>query len=116
MTEQATLFEVEPSLPKLRDRQQYALDEISAAGAEGIHTDELGALLCQRNGRHPAGDRCTWCSKNGLDVLNRLRELGLVRYQAKLKAWTATGIPDLSSETRTAKPGTVPYNQFPEGF
>lgn len=115
MTEQLALIDV-PAAPALTDRQQHALDAITAAGADGIHSDELGALLCERNGKHSAGDRCQWCTKNGLGVLNRLRELGLVRYRSKLKAWTATGTPDPPSEPRPAKPGTVPYNQFPEGF
>lgn len=95
MTEQLALIPEAPPAPRpLTDRQQYALAVVERAGIDGIHTDELGAALCERNGKHPAGDRCRWCGKAGREVLLALKDRELVRYRAKLKAWVAIRAAD----------------------
>lgn len=123
MSEQLAIPEVqvEPK-PKLTDRQALALATLQAAGLDGLHADEVGALLHeQKQGRwaHGREERCAWCGGDGLAMLRRLRELGHARYRAKLKAWQATELPpaepvpvpeDYDGE------GPVPYNALPAGF
>jgi hypothetical protein len=108
---QLTLFDEHP---RLTDRQAYALDLTRAAGPEGLPADELGALLCEIRGRHPAGGRCEWDAQNGLHVLRALREKGLVRYRAKMKAWVATGdLPDPEESPAWVGEGPVPFGVIP---
>lgn len=76
--------------PRLTDRQRYALDELERADVDGLQTDELGALLHARNGKHSAEDRCVWCGKDGRGVLEALRAKELVRYRSRLKVWQAS--------------------------
>jgi hypothetical protein len=96
VTEQLALLEVETPAPNLTARQAFALHELENAGTDGLTTDELGALLCQRNGKHDAGTRCRFDGKNGRALLLRLRELELARYRAKAKVWTVTSPIDTS--------------------
>jgi hypothetical protein len=43
---------------------------------DGLDADEVGALLCERNGRHDRGVRCAYDSSNGQGVLKALRKKG----------------------------------------
>jgi hypothetical protein len=70
---QPTLFDPPVVDKPLTDRQQFVVELLQRAGREGLAADEVGANLCERKGKHPAGDRCEWCSKNGLQVLRSLR-------------------------------------------
>jgi hypothetical protein len=116
MTDPLQLFN-QPATPTLTDRQQHALNTIQTAGQDGIHADELGAALHQLRGTHKAGARCLYCGQEGVQMTRRLRDLGLVRYRAKLKTWVAV-------ETAGDEPipadhvgdGPVPFNAFPAGF
>lgn len=77
MTE-PTLFPVEPVPAALTERQQFVLDELRRY-EDGLDADEVGAMLCERNGRHDRGTRCDWDASNGRSVLKALRKKGLVR-------------------------------------
>lgn len=110
--------------PKLTDRQQHAHDALQAAGAEGLHPEEVGAILCEHAGRHNRDDRCRYDGANGLDVLCALRAKGLARYRGRLRVWQSASTPDLapSFDVEEQEPadfdgaGPVPYGAFPAGF
>jgi hypothetical protein len=74
-----TLFPLPPADGNLTERQSFALDKLRAQLPDGLTADELGALLCERRGKHDAGIRCTWCASAGREVLSALRDRGLVR-------------------------------------
>lgn len=88
-----------PAVPKLTARQQAAYDAIVDAGYEGLHTDELGAIVHAFTGKHSDEDRCAWCGKAGLEVGNALRSRHeLVRQRRRrddrgeaLTVWTVAG-------------------------
>lgn len=120
MTEQATLLEAppptDPAEKELTEKQQFILDQVTAAGPDGLHTDECGALWCERRGKHSAQDRCEWDGK-AWSVLVALRKRGLVKYRGKLKDWIAFDTPvTAADEFQHAETGGVPYNEFPPGF
>lgn len=77
VTEQLQLV---PTGPKLTERQQFALELVEAAGRNGIHADELGAILHEERGKHPRDSRCQWDGANGKSILDALKKKGLVRY------------------------------------
>jgi hypothetical protein len=113
MTEQLALI---PAPPKLTDRQQFALELLERAGAEGLSADEIGAAWCEQRGRHSALTRCTYCGRNGQGLANELKAKGLARYRRKKGdldgAW-------LHHQAPTAPPrptSGVPYNEFPAEF
>lgn len=68
------LFDVPPTLT---ERQQFVLDEIRRS-EDGLHTDEIGALLHERSGKHPSSARCDWCATDGNRMLRELRKKRLV--------------------------------------
>lgn len=72
------LFEPPPPIQTLTERQAFVLDELRKAD-DGLDADEVGALLCERNGRHDRGTRCEWDSSNGQGVLKALRKKELVK-------------------------------------
>lgn len=116
------LFDV-PASHHLTDRQQAVLNALRRAGQDGLHADECGAIaheLKQGRWAHTRDERCQFCGQDGMQILRRLRELGLVRYRAKLKAWVAVGIPEsIRNDPEPpdhAGDGPVPYNAFPAGF
>lgn len=94
MSEQLALVDV-PAVPLLTPRQQRALDIVTAAGAAGIHADELGAALHAEYKKHSPSARCVWCGSTGQSILVALRKKGLVRYRRGTPAvpghWQATG-------------------------
>lgn len=119
MTEQLALIETPaPPAKPLTDRQQFALELVERRGVDGIHADEVGAALCERNGRHSADDRCRFDGSSGNEVLKALRGRDLVRYRrgsnGKPGYWQATTAN--AQQPAPTKPGVVPYNEFPEGF
>jgi len=79
----------EKLLNGLTPRQQHALDTIAAM--QPVASDELGAELCARKGKHPPDQRCHWCSKNGREVGAALRRKGLVRFRKRSNGWTLVG-------------------------
>lgn len=96
-----------PLPPVLTERQQRALDAITAAGWDGLSSDELGAHLHQ----HPDGSICQWCPSTGNDVGKALRNKQLVR-QRRRKA--PGGDHFMVWVTADAKPcgsdsGEIPY-------
>jgi hypothetical protein len=116
MSEQLPLVEVDPE-PRLTDRQQLALTALQDAGADGLHADEVGARLHeakQTKWAHSREERCVYCAGDGLQVLRRLRELGLARYRAKGKMWQAVGVPEVEVQVHSWDGvGPVPYNVIP---
>lgn len=78
MTEQLALLDVPPAAPSRQTQTVFALERIRAAGENGLHPDEVGALLHARDGMHGAGDRCQWCGRDGARILRRLDRERLV--------------------------------------
>ncbi len=101
---QPTLFPVETQPRLLTDRQAFALELLQRAGGEGLRADEVGAELCERRGRHSAGDRCQFDKANGLDVLRALRTKGYARSRRD-GSWHAVEAESDAS-----------FGAFPEGF
>lgn len=112
-----TLFPVEPVEPTLTERQEYVLDELRRQ-EDGLDADEVGALLCERNGRHDRGVRCPYDSSNGQGVLKALRKKGLAR-RRRGGTWVALSAADgggsepssgTSSAAESAREGDgIPY-------
>jgi hypothetical protein len=93
VTDQLQLVDV-PAVPKLTDRQQAALRLITAAGWDGLTSDELGAHFH----RHDPDDRCQWCGATGLELGRALRAKGLARQRRRqapggdhYMVWTVAG-------------------------
>jgi len=63
------LFDLRPQPRPLTDRQHWIYGLIIAAGNEGLTGDELGALMHEQHGKHPAGERCAFCAQDGLRAL-----------------------------------------------
>jgi hypothetical protein len=114
VSEALQLFDV-PATPRLTDRQQCALDAICAAGWEGLHTDELGALA---HGHGPE-QRCQWCGSAGQELGKALRAKGLVR-QRRRKAPNGDTVTVWTVAGRLPAPEAVrdngSFNVFPEGY
>jgi hypothetical protein len=85
VTRPLQLFDIPPAA-QLTDRQQTALDAITAAGYDGLHTDELGAHVHASQGKHAADETCEWCPSVGSELGRRLRELGHAQ-QRPQKRW-----------------------------
>lgn len=103
MSEQLQLIDQPPSEPRLTPRQQAAYDAIVAAGYEGLHTDEVGAVVHAFTGKHDGEARCQWCGQAGREVGDRLRSrYGLVQQRRRRDdrgqvdvVWTVAGkLPD----------------------
>lgn len=106
MSPQPALFN-EEAHPSLTDRQAFALDTVIRI-RDGISATELGAHMHQRRGKHDAANRCDWCDREGLSVLQELRRKGLVvqrRKQAGL--WFPSGGTPIPSAS---------FGEFPEGY
>lgn len=87
-----------PAPPKLSDRQQAALDALKAAGYDGLHTDELGAIVHSFSLKHGAAMRCEWCGAAGQEVGKALRAKGLAQQRRRrlpggdlVVVWTTAG-------------------------
>jgi hypothetical protein len=76
VTEQLNLLG-ETRVVELTERQQYALEQIEAADG-GLASDELGACMHERRGKHDRGLRCEWCADEGKSVAGELRRKGMV--------------------------------------
>lgn len=117
--EQLSLVELPAEPAKRTERQDFILDAVKSAGIDGLLSDEAGALLCERRGRHSRDDRCEWDGQNGKGVLEELKAKDLVYYRRAKRdnpgAWFAVGVA-IPVAARPTKPGTVPYNEFPEGY
>jgi hypothetical protein len=107
--EQPTLFEPPPATGTLTPRQKFVWDELlaHAAQGDGLTADEVGALLCERAGRHDSGSRCDWDAVNGRSVLRALRKKGLAKSKRSV-GWVALG-PQRAERPAEADP-------FPEGY
>lgn len=110
MSEQPTLFTPPPATGNLSDRQRFVFESLQASTAQGdgLTADEVGALLCERAGRHDSGERCDWDATNGRSVLKALRKKGLAK-NSRARGWIALDVP----EPESASPATDP---FPEGY
>jgi hypothetical protein len=76
VTEQLTLLGG-VTVVELTERQQHALEAIEAADG-GLASDELGAVMHERRGKHDRGSRCDWCQQEGQGVAGELRKKGLL--------------------------------------
>jgi hypothetical protein len=123
MTEQLRLVDV-PSPPVLTDRQQHAFDAIKAAGWEGLHHDELGAIEHERKGKHARGDRCAFCGQDGKSLGKELQRKGIVVQRRRSPAsWTTRDATPEPASSEVAKPEArdgewsagepVPYGTIP---
>lgn len=108
------LFQIEPT-PQLTARQQHALDAITAAGWDGLHTDEIGAHVHAWQGKHPAGERCEWDGSVGREMGNALRAKGLVQQRRRKQpggdlvlVWTVAG--------KLVRPQVERADQWPVGY
>lgn len=119
MTEQQLALVDVPAVPDLTPRQQHALELVQAAGANGMHADELGALLHAEYRKHGADERCTWCGSTGNSILKALRKKRLVRYRRGTPArpgyWEAVNVLAAASEPSGEWDGRgpVPYGVIP---
>lgn len=111
------LFDV-PEEPKLTERQKHALEKITDAGFDGLHTEELGAIVHAFTGKHPSETLCEWCGSAGLEVGKALRGKQLVQQRKRKSAggdavmvWTVAG--KLDPPRAAPDPDT---DIWPEGF
>jgi hypothetical protein len=83
--------------PNLTQRQQTALNTITAAGWDGVTTDELGAAVHAAQGKHAADELCAFCGSAGRELGTRLRALGYVQQRRRgepgrfFYVWTVAG-------------------------
>lgn len=98
MTEQPTLFTPPAPTGDLTERQRFVYDQLLAHSVQGdgLTADEVGALLCERAGRHDAGTRCQWDTTNGQGVLKALRKKGLAR-KPRGSGWRVVVAPEPES-------------------
>jgi hypothetical protein len=97
---------VDPAI-HLTARQRYALEVI--ADLQPVTSDELGAHLCSRRGKHTTDRRCEYDAVNGREVARALRRKGLVR-ERRGEGWYSTSTPRCRSDLDLG-PG-----ELPEGF
>lgn len=98
---------------ELTDRHQTAYDAIVAAGRDGLHHDELGALDHQRRGKHAADETCAFCGRDGKALGHELRAKGLVTLRRRSPAaWTVSGKLPASS---VAPSSEVAKQEVPDG-
>jgi hypothetical protein len=109
VSEQPTLFPPPPATGTLTERQRFVFDQLQAHTLQGdaLTADEVGALLCERAGRHDSGSRCDWDATNGRSVLRALAKKGLAK-RRRSGGWIALG------PARAEKP--VDADPFPEGY
>lgn len=96
------LFDLPPEPRPLTDRQRWIYGLIVAAGEEGITSDELGAHMHERWGKHSAGERCEFCSRDGSHAL---REAAISERLVK-KGRSAF----VALETRSSAPAAAPVS------
>lgn len=96
---------------KLTERQQFALELVGRL--QPVESDEVGAHLCERRGKHPSDQRCEWDAQNGRGVLRALRAKGFVQ-QKKGSGWVLAGY----RQPRAPEPVREGLDEhgFPEGF
>jgi hypothetical protein len=104
-----TLFDVGPvDENTLTERQRAVLR--AARSPEGVDPRQAGHAAHAAAGCKwcRATEPCRYAESDGNTILRRLRELGLVRYRAKLKTWHAT--------TGRATSQNTGADPFPAGF
>lgn len=109
MSAQRHLFTPGPADGKLTDRQQHALDHLTANPA-GVRSSDLGAYLHQALGiRCSCSEtvRCRWSMSEGERVGKQLRQRGLA-IKRKSGLWQLTRPPVTGYDPKTA--------DWPEGF
>ena len=95
--------------------RQAAVFERIRRSPEGVYETDIGALLHARVRKHGLGERCTYCRFDGLQVLKRLRQKGLVRRERKTGRWhVARQHRQLVPYGPEAEPAEL--DPFPEGF
>lgn len=95
MTDQLTIAgQTEDPTVKLTARQRFALDLIGELGP--IPSDELGAHMHERRGKHGLEARCTYCGQEGKGVGGELRKKKLVK-QRREEGWVLLSAPRTTS-------------------
>lgn len=96
-----------PPETKLTARQRFALETVGRY--QPIPSDELGAHLCARRGKHAADVRCEWCSRAGREVGAALRKKGLVRMRRE-QGWTLAGYtPPANTDGYRPETAEIPF-------
>jgi hypothetical protein len=113
MTE-PTLFPLAPIPVTLTERQAFVFAELRKH-EDGLAADEVGALLCERNGRHDAGTRCDWCSSNGTGVLKALRKKGGLVRRKRGGLWLALERGEEGASAHDGVSGASPSSSAQEG-
>lgn len=98
VTDQLAIVDLQAEV-KLTERQQRVLDLVKTAGPDGVHADEVGALLHEQKRnelyRHGRDERCQFCGHDGKALLEALKAKGLVRYRRAKEgvpgAWLPAG-------------------------
>jgi hypothetical protein len=110
--EQLTLDgKTEDPAVKLTERQRFALNLIGQLGP--APSDELGAHMHARRGKHGADQRCEWCAREGKGIGAELLAKNLVK-QRRGEGWVLVGaIASARESTSGYDPATA---AFPEGF
>ncbi len=110
MSEALQLFD-QPTTPRLTARQQRAFDAITAAGWDGLHTDEVGMVA---HGHLDAP--CEWCGTAGQELGRSLRAKRLVQQRRRrapngdsVTVWTVAGKLPQPRDSGS-------YGVFPDGF
>lgn len=107
MTTQLTLTGEERVL-ELTERQQFALEQIETADG-GLASDELGALMHQRRGKHSDDFRCTWCHDEGASVAKELRRKKLVVYRRRTYRWESLRGASAPAPNTSAQTDEIPF-------
>jgi hypothetical protein len=116
VTEQLTLAGTPEPTPTLTGRQLFALDLIRELGP--IPSDELGAHMHERRGKHSTDIRCSWCAQEGESVGKELRRKQTLGIKHRRGEGWIVALREKSKgrgglEGDGYDPATAP---FPEGF
>lgn len=104
------------AVPKLTDRQARALELLTAAGHDGLHADELGAIVHEEKGdkwAHSRDIRYVYCGSTGNELLNALRNKGLAKYRRAKNgipgAWIAIKLAEGATPTPRGDAEDIPF-------
>jgi hypothetical protein len=110
VTEPARLFDPPPPTGNLTPRQDFVFGQLKAhtAQGDGLTADEVGALLCERAGRHDSGTRCDFDARNGRAVLKALRKKGLAK-NSRARGWVALSVSRGEAHGYNPETAEIPY-------
>ncbi len=112
--EQLTLVDA-PAAPKLTGRQVAVLIALENAGADGLDTDQAGAIdheLLTTRWQHSRDQRCQWCALAGKSILKALEAKGLARYRRADRRKSQDGVWLATSNAQVEVPS--PRGMLPD--